>query len=658
MAESVIFPKPSGASYVIPDVNDENWGQNVTDYLLAIPNGVVPTAGLFTLTGDLSFGSAFGLTVKYLTSITSSAASSGVLRLAHADTMGWRNNGGGGDLLLSVNSSDALLFNGATVLTGASGGYVSSITGTANQVIASGSTGAVTLSLPQNIATTSAVTFGSVVVNGALSLSPTGGNPRLVFDTTGGGVVTLDVPAAASTTFSLHLPSTQGGANSILSNDGSGNLAWSTGSGAFVSSITGTANEIIASGSTGAITLSTPQAIGTGSSPTFANLHFGNSGTIDNAAGILRVNGASGVRLSGNGGGIVADDTILPFATNTSDLGSSALPFKKLYIKFGSVNFAGASSGAVDLGPASAGASYALSLPAAQGSANQTWINDGSGSMSFATLPVAGGGTGATAQTAYAVLCGGTTSTGAYQSIAGLGSSGQVLTSNGAGALPTFQTLSGTGTVNSGTSTHLAYYATSTNAVSDASGATISGTYTYSGAVTSSGGITMSGATIAMGSQKITGLANGSASTDAAAFGQIPVFAAAVQSTLTSPFSTTLSTYQSTGLAASIVPTTSSRRVKITVSGTLRTANGALASAILTIKRGSTDLATGTDGFAHLDIVSSVTQVVPFSITFIDSPATASSVTYTLYLRNDDAVTNVSTPFTNGQDQMILEDIV
>ena len=41
------------------------------------------------------------------------------------------------------------------------------------------------------------------------------------------------------------------------------------------------------------------------------------------------------------------------------------------------------------------------------------------------------------------MLCGGTTSTGAYQSIAGVGSSGQVLTSNGAGALPTFQAAAG-----------------------------------------------------------------------------------------------------------------------------------------------------------------------------------------------------------------------
>jgi hypothetical protein len=55
------------------------------------------------------------------------------------------------------------------------------------------------------------------------------------------------------------------------------------------------------------------------------------------------------------------------------------------------------------------------------------------------TLSVSKGGTGATSQTAYAVLCGGTSSTNPYQSIAGVGSSGEVLTSNGAGALPTFQ---------------------------------------------------------------------------------------------------------------------------------------------------------------------------------------------------------------------------
>jgi hypothetical protein len=55
------------------------------------------------------------------------------------------------------------------------------------------------------------------------------------------------------------------------------------------------------------------------------------------------------------------------------------------------------------------------------------------------TLPVANGGTGRTTNTAYAVICGGTTTGGTEQSIASVGTAGQVLTSNGAGALPTFQ---------------------------------------------------------------------------------------------------------------------------------------------------------------------------------------------------------------------------
>lgn len=55
---------------------------------------------------------------------------------------------------------------------------------------------------------------------------------------------------------------------------------------------------------------------------------------------------------------------------------------------------------------------------------------------------VADGGTGRSSQTAYAVLCGGTTTTAAQQSVASVGASGQVLTSNGAGALPTFQDVS------------------------------------------------------------------------------------------------------------------------------------------------------------------------------------------------------------------------
>lgn len=69
-----------------------------------------------------------------------------------------------------------------------------------------------------------------------------------------------------------------------------------------------------------------------------------------------------------------------------------------------------------------------------------------SGTLTNCTgLPVAGGGTGLSSVTAYAVLCGGTTSTGPLQSVASVGTAGQVLTSNGPGSLPTYQDASGGG---------------------------------------------------------------------------------------------------------------------------------------------------------------------------------------------------------------------
>ena len=56
-----------------------------------------------------------------------------------------------------------------------------------------------------------------------------------------------------------------------------------------------------------------------------------------------------------------------------------------------------------------------------------------------ADLPVAGGGTGKGTFTAYSVITAGTTATGAFQNVSGVGSAGQVLESEGAGALPTWQ---------------------------------------------------------------------------------------------------------------------------------------------------------------------------------------------------------------------------
>jgi len=70
---------------------------------------------------------------------------------------------------------------------------------------------------------------------------------------------------------------------------------------------------------------------------------------------------------------------------------------------------------------------------------NSVTITGGS-ITSITDLLVSDGGTGASTFTSYAVLCGGTTATSQIQSIANVGTSGHVLTSNGAAALPTFQT--------------------------------------------------------------------------------------------------------------------------------------------------------------------------------------------------------------------------
>jgi len=139
-------------------------------------------------------------------------------------------------------------------------------------------------------------------------------------------------------------------------------------------------------------------------------------------------NGATGVarnmtiQLSGSGGA----NTNLIVPTNT-----------KLYFIFNNA------SGAVTV---KVSGQTGVSVPAA---AKMVLVCNGTdvltaqnyfSSLTLGTpLTVANGGSGVAAATAYAVLCGGTTSTGAIQAIASVGTTGQVLTSNGAGALPSMQ---------------------------------------------------------------------------------------------------------------------------------------------------------------------------------------------------------------------------
>lgn len=63
----------------------------------------------------------------------------------------------------------------------------------------------------------------------------------------------------------------------------------------------------------------------------------------------------------------------------------------------------------------------------------------GNASNVSGVVATANGGTGLSSLSTYALLAGGTTSSGSIQQVSGTGTSGQILTSNGAGALPTWQ---------------------------------------------------------------------------------------------------------------------------------------------------------------------------------------------------------------------------
>lgn len=107
----------NNVTYSIPAEGDSNWGSSVSSYLIAISTAVLQkSGGSFTLTSEIDFGSTYGLKSAYLKSRATNPAGSGQIRLGNAETIKWRNNANSGDLDLTVNSSDVLQFNNASVL--------------------------------------------------------------------------------------------------------------------------------------------------------------------------------------------------------------------------------------------------------------------------------------------------------------------------------------------------------------------------------------------------------------------------------------------------------------------------------------------------------------------------------------------------------------
>ena len=105
-----------------------------------------------------------------------------------------------------------------------------------------------------------------------------------------------------------------------------------------------------------------------------------------------------------------------------------------------------------------------------------------------------------------------------------------------------------------------------------------------------------------------------------------------VQASYNTIGSTTSSSYVTTGLAAAITPTQSTSKVLITVHIPITSSNTSAQNSI-TLYRGSTNLAIAggaQQGFG--EVYSGAGSIQAFgSLCFLDSPATTSSTTYTVY---------------------------
>lgn len=101
----------NGTNYLFPETGEINWGQRVTNWAVAITAGTLQKkGGSFTLTAEVDFGGTYGHKLSYVKSQGTNLSTTGVLRLANTEGVGWRNSANGADLLLKPNvSTDGIL---------------------------------------------------------------------------------------------------------------------------------------------------------------------------------------------------------------------------------------------------------------------------------------------------------------------------------------------------------------------------------------------------------------------------------------------------------------------------------------------------------------------------------------------------------------------
>ena len=159
----------NGVTYNYPTSGDSNWGDEASLWANAVTNTVFPKAGgLFTLSGEVDFGTSFGIKSLYLKSETAAPATTGAVRLANTDTVSFRNAADTADLALGVSAGNQLTFNG--VVLGAGGSVTSvGIASTDLTVSSSPITTSGTINLTLNTVPVSKGGSGQTTANAALN---------------------------------------------------------------------------------------------------------------------------------------------------------------------------------------------------------------------------------------------------------------------------------------------------------------------------------------------------------------------------------------------------------------------------------------------------------------------------------------------------------
>lgn len=102
----------AGSSYSLPENREpKGWGTQLSAFLIAVADYAIPkTGGSYTLSAELDLGGTYGIKSAYYKSAGANGADSGVLRLANAETILWRNAANTGNVGLRVGSNNWIQF--------------------------------------------------------------------------------------------------------------------------------------------------------------------------------------------------------------------------------------------------------------------------------------------------------------------------------------------------------------------------------------------------------------------------------------------------------------------------------------------------------------------------------------------------------------------